>query len=316
MSLAIRKLLAALASACALAAVPGPARAWNVGTHLYVVERLLAPQVADPRLVMEAAYGTTVLDLFNNDFTSPGWDLQQWLHDPSAELFMAVWREGATAAPAHRAFAYGLVSHNNAWGADATAHISGITSGQGVGWVIERGQILGALLDPVLQQYGVVLSPSQLTDVGHILVEQAVDLLMLQLDPALGAKLMASAAARSPSDPAKLEVAWSGPFAEILGSNAAGVQMIRAYEAGSREFVMAYGWALSQPDALTLLAGQIAVMAEGYLGLAPGQGAPLVPLIEQGILAGMQLCAPDFQEEVDATAAWVGANMAAAGVTF
>ncbi|HEU4384206.1 MAG TPA: hypothetical protein VFR85_11985 [Anaeromyxobacteraceae bacterium] len=314
MSVAIRQLLAGLGFACALLGA-GPARAWNIGTHLYVVEKILAPQVSSPSLLMEAAYGSTALDLFNNDFTSPGVDLQRWLHDPSGDLFMEVWREGATASPAHRAFAFGLVSHNNAWGADATAHNSGLTSGQGVGWVIERGQILGALLDPVLQDNGIVLSPQQLTDVGHVLVEQAVDLLMLQVDPALGGKLMAAAAARSPSDPARLGVAWSHPFAEILGSNAAGVQMIRAYEAASRDGVLAYGWALSQPNPLPLLAGQIAVIAEGYLGLPPGAGAALTPLIEQGILAGMQLSA-GFQQEVDATATWVGANMAAHGVAF
>ncbi len=311
-----RKYAPALACA-ALAVAPGAVRAWNAGTHVYVAEKLMEQQqVADPRLVMEAAYGANALDLFNNDFTSPGWDLQNWLHDPSGALFMEVWRAAATHAPAHRAFAYGLVSHNNAWGADSTAHVSGITSGQGVGWVIARAEVLGALLDPVLQQYGIFLTPAQLVDVGHVLVEQAVDLLLLEVDPALGAKLMASAAARDPSVPAMLGVAWSGAFAGLLGSAAAAVQIIRAYEAGLREFLMAYGWALSQPDALGLLAGQIAVIAEGYLGLPPGAGAPLVPLIEYGILAGMQLCATDFAQEIAATTAWVAGRMAAAGVTY
>lgn len=306
----------ALATACALAAVPGPARAWNAGTHVYVAEKVLAPQISDPQRLMDAAYGANALDLFNNDFTSPAWDLQAWLHDPSSALFMKVWQEAATHAPVHRAFAFGLVSHNNAWGADSTAHVSGLTSGQGKGWVIERGEILGSMLDPVLRQNGIVLSPSQLTDVGHNLVEQAVDLLMLQVDPSLGAKLMASAAARNPSDPAMLEVAWADSFAEILGSDAAAVQLTRAYEAGSREFLMAYGWAMSQPNALQLLSGQIGVIAEGYLGLPPGSGAALVPLIEQGILAGMQLCAADFRQEIDATVGFVAAQMAANGVAW
>jgi hypothetical protein len=316
MTVTMRKSLAALVSTCALAAVPGPVRAWNAGTHLYVAKKLLQTQVADPRLVMDAAYGANALDLFNNDFTSPALELQAWLHDPSGALFMRVWQAAATHAPAHRAFAFGLVSHNNAWGADSTAHVSGRTSGQGVGWVIAKGEILGAMLDPVLRDYGVILSPSQLVDVGHVLVEQAVDLLMLQVDPALGVTLMASAALRDPSDPAMLEVAWSGAFAGLLGSNAAAVRTIRAYEALSRESLVLYGWALSQPDALELLSGQIAVIAEGYLGLPPGAGAPLVPLIEYGILAGMQLCAPDFAQEIAATTAWVAGRMAAAGVTY
>ena len=229
---------------------------------------------------------------------------------------MEVWRAAATHAPAHRAFAFGLVSHNNAWGADSTAHVSGRTSGQGVGWVIAKGEILGAMLDPALRDNGFILSPSQLADVGHVLVEQAVDLLMLQVDPALGVKLMNSAALRGPSDPAMLEVAWSRAFAELLGSNAAAVQTIRAYEALSRESVVLYGWALSQPDALELLAGQIAVLAEGYLGLQPGEGAPLAPLVKQGIEAGMWLCADDFWQEIAATTAWVAGRMAAAGVTY
>ena len=81
---------------------------------------------------------------------------------------------------------------------------------------------------------------------------------------------------------------------------------------------MSYGWALSQPDSLQLVSQEIAGLAQGYLGgsLPPGTEAALPPLVEQGILAGMQLCAPDFQQEIDATVDWVGANMDAAGVRF
>lgn len=312
----MRKIATALLSACALAGLPVPAGAWNAGTHAYIAERLLQEEAADPRLLMAAAYGSNVLDLFNNDFTAPALELQQMLHDPSGALFMNVWDLDATHAAAKRALAFGLVSHNNAWGADHTAHLSGLTFGTAEGWVITNGKILGAMLDPALRANGVFLSESQLGDVGHVLVEQAVDLLMLQVDPALGAKLMAAAAMRDPSVPAMLEVAWADAFAEVVGSKAAAVQIIRAYEAGLREFLMAYGWALSQPDALEILSGQIAIIAEGYLGLPPGAGAPLVPLIEQGILAGMALSAPGFLQEIEATTTWVAGNMAAAGVIF
>ena len=313
--MSLTKLAAALAFACALLGA-GPARAWNIGTHVYVVEKLLAPQVAAPSLLMEAAYGSTALDLFNNDFTPPGLYLQQWLHDPSGELFMEVWREGATAAPAHRAFAFGLVSHNNAWGADATAHVVDIASGQGPGWTYAKSELLLGIIGPSLPPEFQQLPHEVLVEVGHILIEQAVDLLMLQVDPSLGAKLMAAAAARSPSDPARLEVAWSGPFAELLGSNAAGVQMIRAYEAGSREMVMAYGWALSQPNALDLLSWQIAVVATDFLGVPPDRAEDFFPLIKGGIELSELLCAGDFYQEIEGTVAWVGANMAAHGATY
>lgn len=135
------------------------------------------------------------------------------------------------------------------------------------------------------------------------------------VNPALGAKLVAAAATRDPSIPALLQVAWGDAFAEVVGSKAAAEQIIRAYEAGHRDFLLAYGWALSQPNALQLLSGQIAVLAEGYLGLPPGSGAPLVPLIEQGILIGGQLSA-GFLAEIDATTTFVAGNMLAHGVTF
>ncbi|HZY04053.1 MAG TPA: hypothetical protein VFF02_11190 [Anaeromyxobacteraceae bacterium] len=309
----IRKLLAALGFACALLGA-GPARAWNSGTHVYIADQLLKSEASNPRLIIDAEYGASVLDLFGNDFTPPAVYLSEMLHDPNGDLFMNVW--DVASARRDRALAYGLVSHNNAWGADATAHISGLTSGQGVGWVIARGEILGAMLDPFLQQAGIVLPPSQLTDVGHFLVEQAVDLLMLEVDRSLGAKVMASAAAREKKAPFLLQAAWSDAFASVVGSPEAASQMIFAYEDGLREYLMAYGWALMQPNAIELLASQTAVIAEGYLGLPPGSAAPLVPLIESGILAGMQLCAPDFQQEIAATVEWVGANMAAHGVTY
>lgn len=319
MPFSMRRIAAALASACALAA-PGPTWAWNAGTHLHVAQQLLG-RAAEPRLLMEAGYGANALDLFNNDFTSPAWDLGQWLHDPSRDLYMNVWRAEATSAASHRAFAFGVVSHNEAWGADATAHHSGLTSGKGVGWVIEKAGQLAPVLDamarPYLAPLGISLTQAQLLDIGHNFVEQAVDLLMLEDDPALGWKLMAAAAGRDPSDPAMLEVAWSHHFAPLLGGNAAAVQTIRGYEAaGLREFLVAYGWAMSQPDPIAFLAPQIATLAEGYLALPSGAGAQLVPLIADALKVFAAECRPSYRQEIAATVEWVGAGMAARGVAF
>ncbi len=316
MSFTIRNLLAPFAFACALLGA-GPARAWNAGTHVYVATRLLPPEVAaDPLLVVEARYGAHVIDLFNNDFTSPGLQLQQLLHDPAGSVFMDVWDLSATRAPIHRAFAFGLVSHNNAWGADATAHVVDIATGQGPGWTYAKSELLMAALEPYLPPEILQLPHDVLIEMGHILIEQSVDLLMLQVDPALGQKVMDSAAARDPSDPALLQVAWSDAFAALTGGNAASVRLIRAYEEGYRQAFVSYGWALSQPNALELLSWQIATVATAFLGVPPDQAAQLEPLIELGILVGEELCAADFYQEVEGTVAWVGANMAAHGVTF
>lgn len=316
--MSLRMIATALTSACALAAVPGPVRAWNAGTHQYVAERLLGSQASDPRLILEAGYGANVLDLFNSDFTSPGLELQVLLHDPASSPFMDVWNLAATQAPIQRAFAYGLVSHNNTWGADATAHLVDISGGQGPGWTYAKSEELAPWLEAALPP-GLPIPHEVLVEMGHILVEQAVDLLMLQVDPALGEKVMASAAARIPSDPAMLQVAWSGTFAVLTGGIAASTRIIREVELGSRESLYAYGWALSQPDALELLSGQIAVLATDYLaflGLPPVPAEDLAPLVAYGILVGEGLCAQDFYPEVEGTVAWVAANMAAHGVTY
>lgn len=316
MRISLRRIVTLFWWACALAGMPSTAAAWNAGTHAYIAQKVLEEKTADSRLLLAAAYGANVLDLFGNDFTSPAVDLERLLHDPAGALFMNVWDLDATNAAAKRALAFGVVSHNNAWGADFTAHISSQTSGA-EGWVITRGRMLGAALDPYLQASGILLTEAQLTDVGHVLVEQAVDLLMLDVDPSLGAKLMASAASRDRSAPAMLDVAWADAFAGVVGSKAAAEQIIRAYEAGLRELLIAYGWALSQPNALELVSGQIAVVAEGYLGLPPGSGAPLVPLIELGIRTAMDpSLSAGFRDEIDATAAFVARNMAAHGLSF
>ena len=316
MPFTIRKLIAVSGFACALLAA-GPARAWNAGTHVYVVDRLLPPEVAaDPILVAEARYGAHVIDLFNNDFTSPGLQLQQLLHDPAGSVFMDVWGLAATHAPIHRAFAFGVVSHNNSWGADATAHLVDIASGQGPGWTYAKSELLMTILEPYLPPEILQLPHEVLIEVGHILIEQSVDLLMLQVDPALGQKVMDSAAARDPSDPALLQVAWSAAFAPLTGGNAPSVHLIRAYEEGYRQAFVGYGWALSQPDALDLLAWQIAMVATDFLGVPLDQAAAFFPLIKDGILIGESLCADDFYQEIEGTVAWVGANMAAHGVTY
>ena len=318
MTVTMRKTLAALASACALAAVPGSVRAWNAGTHAWIAAEMHKKAgLADPAVLLDRIYGANAIDLFNNDFSEPALTLQAWLHEsPPDAIFLKAWRAVDPESARDVAFAYGLVTHNNAWGADSTAHVAGITSGRDAGWVIAKATVLGAYLDPILRENGIILEPAQLLDVGHILVEQAVDLLMLQLDPAVGEKLLASAMDRDPSFPTLLVAAWADSFAEVLGSRAAAVEAILAYEAGLRQFLMAYGWALSQPEALTLLAGQIAVMAEGYLGLPPGSGVALVPLIEYGVQAGMNLCASDFQRELAATVGWVNGRISSNGVAF
>lgn len=316
MTVFMRRSLAALAFASALLAA-GQARAWNAGTHVYVVDRLLPPEVAaDPMLVAEARYGAHVIDLFNSDFSSPGLDLQRLLHDPAGSVFMDVWALAATHAPIHRAFAFGVASHNNSWGADATAHVVDIASGHGPGWTYAKSEQLMAILEPDLPPEILQLPHEVIIEVGHILIEQSVDLLLLQVDPELGQKVMASAAARDPSDPALLQVAWSDAFAPFTGGNAASVHLIRAYEEGYRQAFVRYGWALSQPDALDLLAWQIAIDATAFLGVPPNQAADFFPLVKGGILIGEGLCADDFYQEVEGTVAWVGANMAAHGVTY
>lgn len=307
-----RSLALALAGAL-LVALPGGAAAWNAASHAYVARELhrAGGQLGEADLA-NRIYGANALDLFNAHFTTTWVTLQAMLHDPTGGASLAPFEAAETDAEV--AFAFGFASHGNSWGADSTAHRSGVTVGRGEGYVIAKARALAPILAPALAAYGMVLPDETLLLVSHILVEQAVDYLLVARDPSLPQLLVDTALARDAGTPELLVRAFAGAFAPVVGDEDAAADLLRAAEGEFRFSTMSYGWALAQPDARTLIAGGIGAQAEEFLDLDDGTGAFLVPLIDWAISQAEQLCAPDFARELAATTGWVNGRLASHGV--
>jgi hypothetical protein len=290
--------------------------AWNAATHAYIEEHFYKKQgqveIAD---LYNRIYGANAVDIFTDNFTSPYLEFSAFLHDTSRENFLQVWQLAASRD--EKAFAYGFVGHNNTWGMDSTAHVSGITYGRGQGYIIAKARVLAAMIRPALEsQLGQTLPDNVMVDVCHYLVESGVDFLVRAKDPAIGNKLIAAALYRSNAVPALLIDAYKDDFSALAGSPDNAAQIIATAEGNFRFSMMGYGWALTQDNALDLVADGLASIGVKYLGLPPGSEAALVPVAKQGIAVAMMLCAPDFEKELKATTGWVNGKLSAAGVTW
>jgi hypothetical protein len=305
----VKKLIMGATVFCLLVVLtPGAALSWDAAAHAYIEEHLYRKQgQTDSGVLHNRIYGSGATDLFNRTFTSPYVEYAAYLHETTADNVLKAWQMAASRE--EKAFAYGFVGHNNAWGMDATAHVSGITSGRGKGYVIAKAQVLAVMLKPVLADAGLNLPDAVVVDVCHYLVESGVDLLVRALDPAIGNKLMAAAYLRSDQVPALLINAYAMDFAALAGGQQNAAQIIATAEGMFRAYTMGYGWALTQDNALDLVADGLSKIGTSYLGLPPEYSQILFPLVKQGILASMTLCAPDFERELRASTGWVNGNL-------
>jgi len=291
--------LVALALAGALL-TPATAAAWNAATHAWLTRELHGGcgRVGEAELAARI-YGANALDLFNNDFTVAGQTLQQLIHDPGSDLFLSPWWAAETDLEA--AFAFGFAAHNNAWGEDSTAHVDGLTNRGHEGWIIWKARLLAPGVAKRLALFGIVLPEPTLQLVSHILVEQAVDLLLVARDPSLPKLLLDTAVARDEAIPELLVRAFANDFAPVAGSPAAAAELIRRDEAIFRSDTIGYGYALGIPGGRLLIEQGIGGQAEVFLGLPPGAGTALQPVIHASIDEAMTLCARDFMLELWAT---------------
>ena len=314
---ATKKILLVFCAACLmLATAPGAALSWDPATHVYIEEHLYKKQgQTDGAVLYNRIYGANAIDIFNNNFTSPYLEFAAYLHDTTRDNFLKAWEKAASRE--EKAFAYGLVGHNNTWGMDSTAHISGFTYGRGEGYVIAKARVLAAMLGPEIEaQLGRDLPDDVLLNVCHYLVESGVDFLVRSLDPTIGNKLMAAAYYRSGQVPALLINAYAADFSGLAGGAENAAQIIATAEGAFRVSMMGYGWALTQDNALDLVADELAKIGADYLGLPPGSAEALAPVAKQGILAAMELCTPDFEGELRATTGWVNGNLSSERIAW
>lgn len=320
----VHRMFVTFSSFCLMLALSmTPALAWDLATHAYIEEHLFKKTgQADSAVMYNRIYGAGAIDIFNNNFTSPYLEFEAYLHDTSREDFLKAWEIAASRN--EKAFAYGFVSHNNTWGMDSTAHVSGRTFGRGEGYVIAKARALAAMLGPAVEaqlaQLGLPpVSEEVLVNLFHYLVESGVDFLIRDKDPEIGSKLMAAAFNRSAEVPTLLAEAYKSDFAILAGyGEDAAASFIATAEGDFRASMMAYGYALTQANALDLVAGGLAAIGVSYLGLPPGPNsvALLVPIAQQGIVAAKMLCAPDLDRELHASTGWVNGRLNSNGIAW
>lgn len=298
------------------------AHAWDPATHAYIESRLYKKQgLSDDAILYNRIYGSYMIDLFNNNFSPTYVSFANYLHDPAQDNFMKLWNlaHPLESGP-EKAFAYGFVSHNNSWGMDSTAHIYGRTFGRDSGYVWAKAEILAAILGPSLSDMGLPLPYDILRDISHYLVEAGVDFLVRGLDPSIGNKIFTAAYTRSSGIPDTLVSAYKTDLSALSGLPPDTIaEMIRQSETEKQMYLMGYGWALTQENALDLVAQGLALQGIAYFE-SKGLPAPPQPLLEQvaqqGIMAAMWLCAGDIQDEISATTGWVNGRLSSEGVAW
>lgn len=256
--------------------VPGAALAWAGGTHGYIAKHTdFKAGLTSADELCNRMYGANAVDLFNLDFSLLGQRLADIVHGQGNATAAEAWTVVTAmpdAADVDLAFAYGFSTHNDGWGTDSTAHWSGITMAKDKGYVIAKAELLGALLPPgALEEAGIPAELNLL--VRHLMVEYSVDLLLADVDPALGAALAQSAACPVPADPAVLLGTMVPKVAAILDQFGVDPELAPAVvvnaDAVSRWLVSQLGGVLSLPttearhDAMAGLLSQLATVILG-----------------------------------------------------
>jgi hypothetical protein len=287
---------------------------WGFATHAYIGDHLGKTSRFQN---MQEIYGGVAPDTFNYLFDSiiPYGTMSMLTH----QFFVELWdlsRRGL-----EKSLAYGFVSHNDVWGADSTAHHSGLTFGQNEGYVIAKARILGEILKQV-PEYAALGLPDDVTlEISHELVEDGVDLLVKGIDPLVGQKLSSSALSRSPGLSGLLIKAYVGFMVQFGINRQSLTRLIIPAEREFRRKLIVYGHALMQDEATTvqLISEETAEIAAGFLkvyGITLPPDSDIVPLIEFGIEQSIELCADDFAGEISATIDFVDQNLEAHGISY
>lgn len=265
--------------------------AWGPGSHAYVAHRLRGTGPHQG----ERLYGAIAPDFNLLRSISTADPLFRATHYQP----LRPWEEARS--PQERALAWGFATHNEAWGADRTAHIASLTlPDTGRGYVIHKAAALQEmLLDQVAAAGQHAFLPLITLENCHFILEYGLDLLARRLDPELGDKVLASAALCGAAMGALVARAYARGDPE-------GGAALAAMEGLWRTFMVRYGHLLTLPEdqALPLMAGflvDLGVELQILPSLAPDLRPTLEELIELGLADTLALCAPDFGLEIDAT---------------
>jgi len=285
-----------------LARAAVPAVAWGSATHAYILDHIGKRL---PLMNANEVYGVMGADIFNYVFTltpQQQFIVNAYTHgSPGDERFMQVWLK-ARWWGFEKSLGFGYVAHNEVWGCDFTAHIHALTTGLSEGYVITKAQILAGYLTPALNQ-AAVTDPGIILMLCHNLIENAGDIFLLSADPMIGQKIVTAAVLRSDDFPALVTRAMSADWPECHDA-------VYAAEKEFRKTMILYGAALmqGQQSAIQTLSAQIAQIGIEYIQALGGPAIPLdqaTALAVQGTQLGLQIIAPDYMKEVNATVNFV-----------
>jgi hypothetical protein len=305
--------------------IPSAAFSWNQATHAYISERLGARVGHDNLSEMWGSVGPDLLNFIFDSDVCPGWISDQ-THGTYSETFMKVWNAASTKS--EKPLAYGFLTHNQSWGADFTAHVSGRTFGQEEGYIITKAKLLLTTPCPANhdQTFGDAfasfgMDPDEGLLVAHLISEYAIDIMLRNdVDPLIGRKLATAARDVTKRFPALLTKAFAKDYADQCfgGDASAAADVLTAAEKEHRKNMIFLGQAISQskPVAVQLLAEQVVGVLSDFLGgplLVPE--AQAVEIVNAAIYSSMDLC-NDYREEIDATIEFVGKNLEDQGITY
>lgn len=296
----VRTTLLCLALLGSMVLFPTAAFSWGSAVHAYIGDKLGAQEGV---LNGNEVYGSMAPDLFNFQLDKP--EYRGFLYGQTHNNYKKVLDE-AKSQPA-MALALGFLSHNGVWGADYTAHDSGITFGQGQGYIIAKAESLLTILKKIPAYQALNISDDVGKEVAHQLVENAVDILMKRLDSKIGEKIIAAALPPNPNMPLLVVKAYAGELAGYAGiSEREAASFIASSDRQFRNILILYGQALmlDEDTAVQALAEQLAELAQAFLvayGISLPEGTDLVPFVQLGITQAMLLCEDDFAGEVAAT---------------
>lgn len=295
--------LLVVAAVVLLSSISTPLYAWGSATHAYIAYEIGRQQGSSN---LNEIYGAVLPDAFNMMFGDPYqghlWTLTHYEFTQLVE---------AAELGNDKALAFGFASHNEAWGADQTAHINSITD-PGQGYVIRKQDQLAAILEPQVRLFLLfsgVPNANEVIDevlptVAHTAIETAVDVLVAENeDPDIGRRLVLAAQTRGWSAPILLCKAYAADLAATAGTTeVVAAPLIIATESEFRHQMILYGTALTQDDPVDVLAEHGAGLAGLLLAARHGVIVDIPADLMKDILdTAVDLVRDDYAAEVAAT---------------
>ena len=304
--------------------------AWGPATHTYLAKEL---GNRCGIMNMQEMYGSVVPDMFNVMFGDPD---QPYLWYQTHYNFMKVVDRAKFGR--RKAFAYGFASHNEAWGADFTAHIKALTIDgdnstdeednsvdEEKGYVIIKTKKLAPKLVPGIEAFltakDIPHTPELVEELALRLanpnIEFAVDVLVSENeDRHIGIRMLLAARFRSLFIPTLLSRAYARDFADYadITLEEAILKIVWA-EREFRGYMEVYGGILTQENAAELMVDLGAQLAKTMLQKEYGIYVdPPRDIMETCLFTAIDIVKDDYSDELEATLEYVDEQLKAHGI--